>query len=258
MILYKPYKRLYRRVNPKLPDAGFSSWNYIVHQKYADNPQYYVQSYLYLQKELEDILEYVEPDDKCYEAYSFKIHSLLTRVCIEIEANFKAILNENIPPSKSNSWNINTYHKINKTHKLADYKVSFPRWKGKDFKWFKPFESWNQSNSNDKKLDWYDAYNKTKHDRHAEFYKANFKNLMDAITGLLIVISSQFNNYDFSCGSTGLTIGNYYYPETKYGEAAIGDLFRIEYPRWNEYEFYQFNWNNLKNLEDPFLKFDYS
>jgi hypothetical protein len=54
---------------------------------------------------------YVEPADKNLECYSYRIHALLLRACIELEANCKAILKEN-GYSKGGNWKIDDYKKI--------------------------------------------------------------------------------------------------------------------------------------------------
>jgi hypothetical protein len=50
------------------------------------------------------------------------------RICIEVEANFKAILNENIYSKDEKDWNMDDYKKINITHHLSSYKVTLPIW----------------------------------------------------------------------------------------------------------------------------------
>lgn len=59
------------------------------------------------------------------------------RVCIEIEANFKAILRENNftpfyqnwerngQPRDESKWKLSDYKKVNKTHFLSGYSVNF-------------------------------------------------------------------------------------------------------------------------------------
>ena len=42
-----------------------------------------------------------------------------------------------------------------------------------------------------------DGYNAAKHDRHKQFKEANFGNLIDAVAGLVALLSSQFGDYDF-------------------------------------------------------------
>ena len=92
-----------------------------------------------IQKDLQTLFEFIEPSDTNLTAYSYRTHELLIRTCIEIEANFKAILNENTfnpidkngHPRRENRWNIHDYKKVNKTHHLASYRVHIPIWKAR-------------------------------------------------------------------------------------------------------------------------------
>src|SRR5690606_38691497 len=126
----------------------------------------------------------------------------------------------------------------NNTHLLDNYMVEFPFWKGIQKK-ISPFENWK----NNKSIEWYDAYNKSKHDRFNKFEEANLKYLLHAFAGLFVLLSSQFRDHCFSTG--GLSIG--YSGDSYYtGEFGIGGFLMIEFPtEWNEEEIYDFNWSEL-------------
>lgn len=180
------------------------------------------------------------------------------RSCIEIEANFKAILKENIfnptdrngDPLPEKRWNIHNYKKVNKTHHLSGYKVHVPIWDGASSV-FEPFKEWETQ----PELSWYQAYNKSKHDRKTQFREAKLENLMNAVSGLLVLLTSQFRDQDFSPGPMLLSSGGYDYYEA---ESAIGYFFRVEYPTdWDDAEKYEFNWAVLKEQDDRFEKIDY-
>lgn len=149
-----------------------------------------------------------------------------------------------------NTWNIHNYRIVNKTHHLSSYKVFIPIWDGTQST-FKPFADWAKTND----LFWYQAYNSSKHDRKSAFKKANFSNLLNAVAGLLVLLSSQFRTENFASGSIALaTEGNDYYS----GEPALGEFFHIEFPNdWSEEEKYNFNWDELKKEPDRFQKIDY-
>ena len=116
---------------------------------------------------------------------------------------------------------------------------------------FEPFAEWNSG----QELTWYQAYNKSKHDRHDQFKLANLENLLNAVTGLLVLLSSQFCTQDFSPASSSLAISGYDYYD---GQAALGGFFRMEFPTdWADDELYEFNWQDLKNEPDRFNKIDY-
>jgi hypothetical protein len=226
---------------------------------YAKNAEHYVRAFTLIQNELQSIFEYLEPSDECQTAYSYRIHALLMRTCIEVEANFKAILEENkfTSPSKR-SLNMNDYRKVDATHHLSSYEAILPIWKGAP-PILKPFEPWKSSrgqpNPGGIKLPWYQAYNLSKHDRHDHFKDANLMNLVTAVAGLLVLISSQFKDEDFAAGPQLRAIsGDEYYPM----EAATGSLFRIKYPDdWMITEQYDFDWTTLKTQEDRFEKIDF-
>jgi len=255
----KPFHRNYRAIISG-PNSGYSDWGYIVDPEYAKFPEHYIRAFLLIQSDLEKLFEYIEPADDNLKTFSYRIHELLIRTCIEIEANFKAILKENIysPCSKKGkerlekNWNlINDYYQVNKTHHLDSYKVSIPIWRGYKSQ-FTPFIEWKSQ----KTLSWYSAYNYCKHDRQDKFCYASFENLLNAVAGLFVLLSSQFRTEDFSPKNRGLAVsGNDYYK----GKSGLGGFFRIIFPDdWEDNEKYCFDWNVLKDQSDKFNKIDYN
>jgi len=116
---------------------------------------------------------------------------------------------------------------------------------------FGPFDQWKETNE----LFWYQAYNKSKHDRKIQFRQANLRNLVNSVAGLLVLLSSQFRTEEFSPGSTLLSVNIPKYYST---EPAIGSFFHIDFPDdWSEEEKYDFDWEQLKNEPDRFQKIDY-
>jgi hypothetical protein len=257
MTLAKPFHRNYRAIKPG-SQSGYSGWAYIHDRDYAKNAEHYVRALTLIQNDLRSIFEYLEPSDECRSAYSYRIYALFMRTCIEVEANFKAILEENIfTPPPGRSLNMTHYRKVDATHHLSSYEVMLPIWNGTP-PIFKPFDPWKSArglpNHGGVSLPWYQAYNAAKHDRHDEFKKANFENLVMAVAGLLVLVSSQFRDRDFDAGSIGLASGNDYHPM----EASIGSLFRINYPDdWTDAECYDFDWTALKTQANRFDKINY-
>jgi len=91
MSIKRPYHRTCRQfVDGEYAEGG--RWRYLVHPLFALSPAPYVRAYLLLLKDLRDLFDYVEPADTNLRCYSFRIHALLLRACVEVEANFKAIL----------------------------------------------------------------------------------------------------------------------------------------------------------------------
>src|SRR5215510_11889193 len=123
MALAKPFKRTCRQVYPV--DIRTS---YIADPRYAIAPKQFIRAFELIQKDLLELFDYVEPADKNRECYSFRILELLLRTCIEVEANCKAILEEN-GYTRPGNWNMrDDYFKLNLTHRLSSYEVKFPVW----------------------------------------------------------------------------------------------------------------------------------
>lgn len=247
-----PVNRPYRRTCRQFVDGGYTEggrWEYMTHPKFAQAPGHYVRGFLLLLKDLQELFDYIEPADKNLLCYSYRVHALLLRACVEVEANCKAILEEN-GYSKSGDMNMGDYKKIDKTHLLSLYQVKAPTWSGSQGL-RTPFLAWSSGGS----LPWYQAYNATKHDRHTEFEKATFEHLIDACCGLLVLLSAQFGTNDFSPGNTLLAVGG---PDDGM-ESGIGDYFRVKFPdNWPLALRYDFDWPAIKNDPDPFQTIDYT
>jgi hypothetical protein len=127
MSINKPYKRTARPfTDARISEGGLE--NYFLHPEFAIAPQHYVRAFLIMLKDFLNLLDYIEPADKNLPTYSFRIHELLLKVSIEIEANFVAILSEN-GYEKEGNWTMSDYKKINKSHKLSSYEVKLPVWR---------------------------------------------------------------------------------------------------------------------------------
>jgi hypothetical protein len=247
-----PVDRPYRRTCRQFVDGHYAEggrWQYMVHPKFAQSPEHYVRAFLILLKDLQELFDYVEPADKNLLCYSYRIHALLLRACVEVEANCKAILKEN-GYSGAGDWNMGDYKKIERTHLLSAYEVKIPNWSGTKATRL-PFSAWASGGS----LLWYQAYNTTKHDRHSQFEEATFEYLIDASCGLLVLLSAQFHTNDFSPRNTLLAVGG---PDDGM-ESGIGEYFRVRFPNNWPYDLrYDFDWQRLKGEADPFQMIDYA
>jgi hypothetical protein len=129
-----PINRPYRRTCRPFKDGRYASV-FTEHPQYAQSPEHYVRACLLLLKDLRDLFDYVEPADKNLGYYSYRIHSLLLRACVEVEANCKALLKENGYSKKNKKgdplWlRMDDDAKIERSHRLSDYQVKVPQWSG--------------------------------------------------------------------------------------------------------------------------------
>jgi len=247
-----PVNRPYRRTCRQFVDGGYTEGGrseYVIHPRFAQSPGHYIRAFLLLLKDLQELFDYVEPADGNLFCYSYRIHALLLRACVEVEANCKAILKEN-GYTKKGDMNMGDYKKINTTHRLSSYQVKVPYWNGtRDIR--SPYSAWSIGGS----LPWYEAYNVTKHDRHADFQKATFEHLLDACCGVLVILSAQFGTNDFSPENPLLALEG---PNDGM-EDGIGGYFRVKFPDdWPPDLRYEFDWQSLKSEPDPFQAIDYS
>ena len=161
----------YRRTCRPFVGGDYSTggnWAYVMDPRHAVEPQHYIRAALILQKDLQELFDYVEPAYINLPCYSYRIHELLLRACIEIEANCKAILLEN-NYVKAGRWDISDYKKTERSHFLSLFEVKLPTWRGA-LGVRRPFRQWATGAS----PAWYDAYNESKHNRHQGFERANF------------------------------------------------------------------------------------
>jgi hypothetical protein len=89
------------------------------------------------------------------------------------------------------------------------------------------------------------------------FPLANFNNLLNAIAGLVVILSAQFDAHDFSPAAPGLALSGYGGPPAGY-DNAIGGYFLVKFPdNWPTVDRYDFDWDGIKSDADPFANFPF-
>lgn len=255
MSILKPYHRFYRKFvgeNYK----GVRSYDYMTVHDYTEQPEMYIRSFNMIRSDVQKMFEYIEPSDVNLSTYSMQIYNLFFRICVEVEANFKAILRENTYHGSGDWWDMKDYRKVNKTHHLSGYKVTYPVWKSEKST-FEPFADWDEDDEN-KKLGWYDVYNICKHNKYQHMPEANFGTMLNAFAGLFVLLTAQFGGEEYDPGSILIAVRA---SEDGYfqGEFGIGDYLQIECPEdWTEDELYGFDWKVLRLEKERFQKFDYN
>lgn len=253
----KPYFRTARQfADGSYTNAG--KGGYVKHDRFAASPSNFVRAFELLQDDLKELFKFIEPSDANLETYSFRTLELLVRACIEVEANCKAILEANTYAGHRDNLNINDFKIIEFSHFLSQYTVKLPYWSGSE-SIRQPFAAWAPTTGKDgqKSLDWYRRYNKSKHDRANALSQATLGAVVDAVAGLLVLLTSQFLNVDFG-PSTGSGFLLFETPDDGF-EDAIGGYLRVAYPdNIPIAERYDFEWFTLSQSPEPFAKFDYT
>ena len=137
------------------------------------------------------------------------------------------------------------YFKLKEALKLDEYKLSFYRYG--DLGTFSPFSTWE----NDEQLYWYQAYNHAKHNRYQNFGEATLENLFNGICSLVVVLAAQFPNVIGFLGGDGLSF------TSDDPRELIISSFTIKYPQFAETDQYDFDWNVIKSVQEPFDKYNF-
>ena len=81
--------------------------------------------------------------------------------------------------------------------------------------------------------------------------------MLNAYCGLFILLCAQFGSRSYEPGPVLISIGqDYSYYK---GDFGLGDYLIIHRPtNWNQDDYYDFDWNELKHSKVRFQKFDYN
>ena len=147
-----------------------------------------------LWKDLQTLFEYIEPTQANLGAYSHRTFELLMRCAMEVESNFKVIFEKNGHPL--DSANIKRYSDLDPLMKLSEYSVELP---GFSLEKSTPFINFAEPNRDYRSPKWYISYNNSKHNRISNFKEANFEAVIDAMSGLFVLVCAQYgNNFNVS------------------------------------------------------------
>ena len=146
---------------------------------------------LLIQK-LDEIFLYIEPDTSSLNTYSHKTRELLILACTEVENFWKYYMVQANESPIGRNYTTKDYVKLlNKLH-LKNFEFSLKTYSS--IPSIRPFESWDE-NSPTASLGWYDAYNKTKHDRDSHFSQATLINCINAVVANLIMHCIKFSPF---------------------------------------------------------------
>ncbi|OBU41474.1 hypothetical protein AYY26_20940 [Photobacterium phosphoreum] len=189
-------------------------------------------------EKLDDILLYVEPDANGLNSYGHKSRELLILACTEVENSWTSLFKKaNIQPANGRMYTTNDYVKLLPKACLNEFEIVFKNYSG--LRKFQPFLNWTASNPT-RSLSWYDAYNKTKHDRGASFNAATLENVMDAIAANVVMFCAKYGpfslfndnntlsslvNQHFSISLRNSDFSTYYIPKITLPAGTRADLF---------------------------------
>lgn len=180
-------------------------------------------------RDLELVMETVEPVAANLDCYGNRIRSLLILVCTECENQMRGVLREN--GIEKERYNTKDFFKLFGPMRLSEYAVSFDKlpWLGS----FAPFRGWCERQPTHS-LPWYDAYNAAKHERARYSEKANLRMVFDSISALWILFLAQYG--------TGMLSA---------GQFRNSDIECTEAPRWRYSEVYVYPYQGTECEFEP-------
>jgi len=135
--------------------------------------------FIALERDLEDLSRYIEFDKHNFSTYSIELAHLLLASSSEVDVVIKELCALISPDGKRE--NISDYRNIIKNNlpKFINESIRINRYEIL----VKPWEKWNKG----KNPNWWESYNKVKHERNLYFNQANLENTIYSIGALLVV-----------------------------------------------------------------------
>lgn len=197
------------------------------------------QSLRLLVDQLDDIFLYIEPQGDCLNAYSHKTRQLLLLACTEVENAWKYYMKKAAASSIAAYYNTRDYVKLVDKLYLRRYRLKMKMYPSVPE--ITPFLNWRSADPS-ASLDWYDAYNKTKHDRDIHFSKASLWNCIQAVCAGIIMHCVRFGPF-------------YMYEQGDTLSSITTQHFRIDFINPFTEQFYLFKLNIPKAYVNTFQAF---
>jgi hypothetical protein len=158
------------------------------------------QSLLLLLQRLDEVLLFIEPSVQSLETYSHKTRELLILACTEVESSWKHYLRRAGVQEPRSGYTTNHYVKLKEPLFLQEFDVTLSRYSSIPPQ--QPYSGWSATNPTTS-LGWYDAYNKTKHDRTTHFASASLLNCVKATVANIVLFAIRFGPFRlFNGGGT--------------------------------------------------------
>jgi hypothetical protein len=205
------------------------------------------QSLRLLIDKLDEIFLYVEPAKQCLDVYSHKIRELLILACTEVENSWLSYMTKTASkPINGKTFTTKDYIKLVDKLFLKEYQFKLRSYN--DLPPVSPFNNWNTM-APTSSLTWYDAYNKTKHDRTSYFASATLWDCINAVVANLVMHCVKFSPFPmfeqsdvfsslvkqhFTAELTNCSSTSFYLPRISFPDNIRNDLFVFD-PRKSGY-----------------------
>ena len=175
-----------------------------------------------LLRSLEKVFEFVEPVGAGLRSYGHRARELLIASCTEAENQWKRYFRETATAPIGRDFGTRDYVKLCSALSLKDYRLTARAYAALPPR--EPFQHW-ETMAPTQSLSWYDAYNKTKHDRAVHFDTASVENCIDAVAANVVMFCVRY-------GPRSLFI------ETGGTQILFQQLFEIDLPGFDPRTYY--------------------
>jgi hypothetical protein len=133
-----------------------------------------------LEADVENLSRFIDFDPANYSAFSIEMAHLMLAAASEVDVVAKLVCKKII--AKSKAENITQYRSIIKKAfpQFCQMKVLMPRYELT----LEPWKNWRSNRT----PNWWNYYNRVKHERDKYFNQANLENTLNAITGLYVTL----------------------------------------------------------------------
>ena len=141
---------------------------------------------------LDELFLYIEPDTHGLQAYSHKTRELLILACTELENIWKEYMRITGVATSGSVCTTNDYVRLLAPLFLDEYEITLRSYSS--IPPVQPFSTWSAS-APTQSLPWYDAYNKTKHDRSTHFDLATLANCIASVAANIVLHCVRFSPF---------------------------------------------------------------
>lgn len=151
------------------------------------------QVLLLLVQRLDELMLFVEPTAQTLATHGHKERELLILASTEVENYWKHYMRRDGSNPPGAGFTTNHYVRLREPLFLHEFEVSLPRYTAVPS--IRPFTGWSRTPSPTTTLPWYDAYQKTKHDRDTHFAEATLSNCIQAVAATIVLFSARFGPF---------------------------------------------------------------
>lgn len=155
-----------------------------------------------LVEKLDEVMLYIEPTTAGLQSYGHKTRELLILACTEVENLWTQYMRLANATPTGRTFSTNDYVKLLTPLHLGEFQIRLKLISNAYT--VAPFANWSAANPT-QSLPWYNAYNKTKHDRESYFAEATLESCLHAISAVVAMFCARHSPFPLVEGGSSLS-----------------------------------------------------